>query len=247
MNARRTRRAFLVEGALLSPFLLGAAGKSDLRIAQLEVGAGWNPRPTAMRRLLWELTQRTSIEAELEVPGILPDAPQLFRHPLLYWAGTGGFAPMSEDAIRRLRRFVMYGGTLLIDSADADPGGAFDVSVRRELTRILPGTELGRLPNDHVLYKSFYLVDTQAGRILRTPYIESIRLEKREAVLYCQNDLGGAWARDAFGRWEYPVSPGGERQREMAYRLGINMLMYALCLDYKEDLVHAPFILKRRR
>ena len=66
-------------------------------------------------------------------------------------------------------------------------------------------------------------------------------------MLYCQNDLGGAWARDAFGRWEYEVSPGGARQREMAFRLGINLVMYALCLDYKDDLVHTPFILKRRR
>ena len=40
---------------------------------------------------------------------------------------------------------------------------------------------------------------------------------------------------------------GGERQREMAFRLGINLAMYALCLDYKADQVHVPFILKKRR
>jgi hypothetical protein len=91
------------------------------------------------------------------------------------------------------------------------------------------------------------LVDHQAGRTLRVPYLEGVTIEKRMAVIYCQNDLAGAWSRDAFGRWEYEVTPGGERQREMAFRLGINLMMYAMCLDYKEDLVHAPFIMKRRR
>jgi hypothetical protein len=171
---------------------------------------------------------------------------RLFRYPFLYWAGTGGFAPLPEEAVRQLRRFLTYGGTLLLDSADADPGGAFDVSVRRDLARILPRAELERIPQDHVVYKTFYLVDRQAGRVIRTADLEGVTLEKRLAVCYSQNDLGGAWARDAFGRWEHQVTPGGERQREQTFRLGINLVMYALCLDYKEDLVHAPFILKRR-
>jgi len=59
--------------------------------------------------------------------------------------------------------------------------------------------------------------------------------------------MGGAWARDNFGAWEHEVIPGGESQREMAFRLGINLAMYALCLDYKTDQVHVPFILRRRQ
>lgn len=243
------RRTLLRLGGagLLAPFLGGAAGASDLRVAQLQTKGAWNPRPDAVRRLLWEVTQRTSIEVELDVHAVQADARDLFRYPFIYWTGSGGFPPIEEAGVRRLRRMLTYGGTLLIDSADADPGGAFDTAVRRDLARILPTASLVRMPNEHVIYKSFYLVNHQGGRTLRVPYLESIRLEKRDAVVYCQNDLGGAWARDAFGRWEFQVTPGGERQREMAFRLGINILMYALCLDYKEDLVHAPFILKRRR
>ena len=244
-----TRRDLLaaLSGAAVSPLLLGAAGKSDLRVAQLTTAGSWNPRPDAVRRLLWEVTQRTSIEVNLDVANLPASDPKLFRHPLIYWSGTGAVSPFSDLEIRQLRRFLSYGGTIIVDSADADPGGAFDTSVRRTLRKVLPGSAFAKLPNKHVIYKSFYLVDHQAGRTLRVPYIESLKLDKREAVIYCQNDLGGAWARDAFGRWEFQVTPGGERQREMAFRLGINLVMYALCLDYKEDLVHAPFILKRRR
>lgn len=197
--------------------------------------------------MLWEVTQRTSIEVDLETSPVDPDDLKIFRYPLLYWGGSGAFPELTSDAIKVLRRHITYGGMLVIDSADADPGGAFDRSIRRELGRILPRAELSQIPNEHVIYKSFYLVDHQAGRTIRVPYLEGILLEKRFAVVYCQNDLAGAWARDSFGRWEYEVTPGGERQREMAFRLGINMVMYALCLDYKDDLVHTPFILKRRR
>jgi hypothetical protein len=243
-----TRRDLLRDSLLLAAGapLLAAAGPSDLRIGQIKTNANWNPRPSALRRLLWEVSQRTSIEVDLETVALEPHDPKIFRHPLLYWGGSGGFAPLSDEAVRMLRRHLTYGGMLLADSADADPGGAFDTSMRRELRRIFPRNDLAQLPNEHVIYKSFYLVDHQAGRTIRTPYIEGVLLEKRWAVVYAQNDLAGAWARDSFGRWEYEVTPGGEHQREMAYRLGINIVMYALCLDYKDDLVHAPFILKRR-
>jgi hypothetical protein len=225
--------------------LLGA-GPSDLKIGQIKTSATWNPRPNALRPMLWEVLQRTSIEVHLEPVAIEPHDPALFRHPLLYWGGSGGFPPLSDDAVRTLRRHLTYGGMLIIDSADADPGGAFDTSIRREIGRIFQRIELTRIPNENVVYKSFYLVDHQAGRTIRTPYIEGILLEKRYAVVYSQNDLAGAWSRDSFGRWDFEVTPGGEHQREMSFRLGVNLVMYALCLDYKDDLVHAPFILKRR-
>ena len=242
------RRRFLAASAGLGTWpLLTGAGAADLQVAQLVAGGTWNPRPTALRRLLWEGTQRTSIEVKLEPVSVEPTDPKLFRYPLLYWACSGPIPNFSAEAVRRLRRHLTYGGTLYIDSADADPGGAFDRAVRRLMERMMPRAPLTRVPQDHVIYKPFYIVQTQAGRTLKVPYLEAASLEDRLAVVYAQNDLGGAWARDAFGRWEHEVTPGGERQREMSFRLGINMLMYALCLDYKDDLVHTPFIMKRRR
>ena len=91
-------------------------------------------------------------------------------------------------------------------------------------------------------------------RRVRPPREEGLRagvLRDRQlyrlAVLYSPNDLLGALARDSLGTWEMEVVPGGEGQREKAVRLGVNLAMYALCLDYKEDQVHIPFIMKRRR
>jgi hypothetical protein len=245
-----TRRRFLKSTAgvlLASPFLGAAADGSDLIVGQLKTSGNWNPRPNGMRRLLWEVAQRTSIEVALDPTTLEPNDGTMFKHPFLYWSGSGSVGAFSEDAVKRLRRHLTYGGTLLIDSADADPGGVFDASVRRELRRILPREKLQQIPNEHVVYKSFFLVDYQAGRTIRVPYLEGVPIEKRMAVIYCQNDLAGAWSRDSFGRWEFEVTPGGERQREMAFRLGINLVMYAMCLDYKDDAVHLEFIRKRRR
>ena len=59
------------------------------------------------------------------------------------------------------------------------------------------------------------------------------------------NDLASAWAVDANGHFQTTPSPGGEIQREMAFRFGINLVMYALTGNYKTDVVHAPALLQR--
>ncbi len=246
-GTRMNRRALLAAAAMAPGLLASRIAASDFRLAQLRTRGAWDVRADALRRLAWEVRQRTSIEVDLEPTALDPTDPALFRHPCLYWGGTGLHPELSDEALRRLRRYLTYGGSLIIDSADADPGGPFDRSVRRTLSALLPRRPIERVPANHVLYKTFYLVEGQAGRVARVPYLEQVVLEGRSAVIYAQNDLAGAWARDAFGRWSYQVSPGGERQREMAFRLGVNLVMYVLCLDYKDDLVHAPFIRDRRR
>ena len=86
-----------------------------------------------------------------------------------------------------------------------------------------------------------------AGRVSVSTELEAVIHDGRVVVLYSQNDLAGAWAKDPLGQYAFQCYPGGELQREHAFRLGINVAMYALCLDYKTDQVHVPFILKRRR
>ena len=198
-------------------------------------------------RLAWEVRRRTSIAMGLEVLAVDPASEGVFNHPLLVWQGEGPAAPLSATAVRNLRQHLTQGGSLLIDLSDARPDGPFDLSVRRELSRILPDQPLRRIDSGHVLYKSFYLLDRHGGRVPSRPYLEGISLEGRLAVVLSSNDLAGAMARSEFGDWEYDVGSGGETAREMTFRLGINWVMYALCLDYKEDQVHLPFILQRRR
>ena len=250
--ASHPRRAFLRGAALLGlaaalPRRVRAlAAASELEIAQIQYSGEWNPRPTALRRLAWELARRTSIEPAGAAVPVRLGQPGLQRYPMLYLAGAGGLPPFSEPERAALRRHLQYGGFLLVDSADGSDGGGFDAAVRAELARVLPASPIAPLAREHVVYKAFYLLDRQGGRVLVKPWLEAQLLDGRAAVIYSQNDLGGAWARTELGEWEYPCTPGGEAQRETAFRLGVNLAMYALCTDYKDDAVHLPFIMRRR-
>lgn len=245
------RRGFLlVAGGALAATAAGsgsagAGPRARLRIGQLAWG-GEPLRLNALRRLAWEIEKRTSIEvAEAPVELHLGDA-ALFRSPFLYLSG-GTAPPMpTEDEVGRLRRHLDLGGFLLADATCGCSGGDFERGVRALLGRVYPRTSLVPLPREHVLWKSFYLLDSAPGRTSTAPPLVLIRDQRVVAVL-SSNDLGGAWSRDSFGRWEHEVVPGGQGQRELAFRFGVNLVMYAMCLDYKDDQVHVPFILKRRR
>jgi hypothetical protein len=249
---RRTlgRRTFL-GGLALSAAALALPGRARAEATRLEIGhvqhgGRWNPRPGALRRLGWELARRTSIETAHDAVPVRLGAPGLHRHPFLYLAGEGAMPALADPERSALRRHLQYGGFLLVDAADGSDGTGFDASVRRELARVLPDAPLAPVARDHVLWKTFYLLDRPAGRLLVKPWVEAQVLDGRLAVVYVQNDLAGAYARTELGEWEHPCTPGGEAQRELAFRLGVNLVMYALCTDYKDDAVHLPFILRRR-
>ncbi len=232
----------------LAPAPARAIGPGSLfDLAQVVYGGGnWNPRPNALRRLAWELRKRTSIEPRLEPTQIHLTDRALYRQPFLYLAGDRGFSAWPEAAVVGLRRHLSYGGFLWVDDASGGDADDFNASVRRELARVLPDAVLSPLRATHVLFRTFYLVDRPVGRVQGPPSVEAVERDGRLPVVYTRHDLGGAFARDNFGNWEFAVTPGGERQREQAYRLGVNLAMYALCLEYKDDQVHLPFLDRRR-
>jgi hypothetical protein len=245
-----TRRA-LLGGALALPLVPAAArafGDASRFIpAVARHGGRWDARLSGLRRMAWELQRRTSVEVVPDARPFALTSDRLFEYPFLYLGSDGALPAFSAPEVENLRRYLTFGGFLLADSNEGREGSAFDQSLRRELARVLPQNPLAPLPRDHVLFKSFYILDVPAGRVLARPSLEAVMLGNRAAVVYTQNDLAGAWTRDETGTWEFEVSPGGEHQREMAFRLGVNVAMYALCLDYKDDAVHLPLIMNRRR
>jgi hypothetical protein len=251
-----TRRG-LITGGLATALVAaltrraGAIGPgSRFQFGVLQLGANHKPpRPTALHRLGWEIEKRTSVRVALEPVTVTPTSDNLHDHPFLYLAGDRELELPNYAGIEALRRFLTFGGFMLIDSAEGTTDGAFDGSVRKLIAAIFPSTNkpLEIVPADHVVYKSFYLLDRPVGRLAIAPAMEAVTRDGRLVAAYVANDLGGAWERDDFGNYAFPCEPGGERQRELAYRMGINLVMYALCLDYKADQVHVQYIMKRRR
>ena len=248
---RLTRRNLLLGTAALLPLLGRRASafgeKSRFIPAVARHGGRWDARLSGLRRIAWELQRRTSVEVVPDARPFALSSPDLFEYPFLYFGGEGAFPSLTDAEVENLRRYLTFGGFMLADANDGSDGAGFDSSFRREMARVLPQSPLTPVPSAHVVYKSFFLLDSAPGRLLNKPQMLSANLGKRAAVIYSQNDLAGAWSRSEAGDYEFDVSPGGEPQRELAIRVGINLCMYALCLDYKDDAVHLPLILNKRR
>jgi hypothetical protein len=248
-----TRRRLLTTaiagaGAALSGRAHAFGTPSTLDMPLLDYDApAWNPRPGAVARMLLEIELTTSIQVTDQPQTLRLGTDSLSGWPLLGLCGDRAFPAWSARQRDDLRRFLAAGGLLFVDSSEGRDQGAFFDSVQREIEAILPSAPLQTIPEEHVLFKSFYLVTGSVGRTIVNTRLHGAFVDDRLAVVFCHNDLLGALARDGFGAWQYDVRPGGERQRQMSHRFGVNLAMYALCLDYKEDQVHVPFLLNRRR
>jgi hypothetical protein len=226
----------------------GDVGAFDPR-ALLAGGTTGPARSSAARRWSWELIERTSAPARLAPTQVRADDPAIVDNPFLWWSGQSAVHPLSPQEIAGLRRFITLGGVLLVDDAGVSDDGtpsAFGRTAREQIARVLPETSPIALGSDHVLFKSFYLLKRAEGRVAGPNTLDAIVRGGQAQVIFSSHDLGGALARGATGAWENPVVPGGDLQRERAVRLAVNLAMYVLCSNYKDDQVHAPFLMRRR-
>jgi len=205
-----------------------------------------------LRGLTLVLNRRTAVEAE-EPMAVDVEHDELAFFPLLYWPIVTGQPPLSAGAIDRINFFLRNGGTILFDTRDTDtaeidPRGGEGQRRLQELARGLQIPPLIPVPPEHVLTKAFYLMQNFPGRYSGgTLWVEAKDSGNDEvsSVIVGSNDYAAAWAVDRNGRPMFATSPGGELQREQAFRFGVNLVMYALTGNYKTDQVHVPSILER--
>lgn len=199
------------------------------------------------------LRNRTSVEPADPVGlDLEKDEPRLY--PLIYWPITSSQPNLSPRASAALDRYLRTGGILFIDTRDQQMSFDRPVGGNPDLKRLLSGIEtppLVVMPPDHVLTKSFYLLSDMPGRWTGGKvWIESGGGRVNDGVttlVIGSNDYAGAWAVDQRGRGLNPVTPGGETQREMSFRVGVNLVMHALTGNYKDDQVHIQDIMQRLR
>jgi hypothetical protein len=199
------------------------------------------------------LRNRTSVEpADPVALDLEKDEPRLY--PLIYWAITPTQPALSPRAAAALDRYLRTGGILFIDTRDQHMSFDRPAGGNPDLKRLLGGVEIPPLvamPPEHVLTKAFYLLSDTPGRWSGGRlWIEAGggRINDGVAtIIIGANDFAGAWAIDRAGRGTLPVAPGGEAQRELAFRFGVNLVMYALTGNYKDDSVHLNDIMQRLR
>lgn len=208
------------------------------------------------------LANRTALEAG-DPLGIDIARDELSFFPLLYLPIAPGRPVPSGAAIRRLDAYMKGGGTVIFDTRDAlnaRPGGepTPETQALRRMLATLDVPELEPVPRDHVLTKTFYLLDRFVGRYADgQTWVEALPPapdgERRPAragdgvspVVITSNDLAAAWAVGRNGEPLYPVTGSDPRQREMAIRGGVNLVMYTLTGNYKADQVHVRDLLER--
>ncbi len=208
------------------------------------------------------LRSRTSYEP-LEPMGVDPERDDLSLFPLLYWPMDPREKNLSPRALARVTDYMRNGGTIMFDTRDLSLGAVRGEmspgeQTLRRLTAGLDLPPLQQVPSDHVLTKTFYILRDFPGRWTGGKlWVEAIPPAAKDGspparggdgvsqVVIGGNDWAAAWAIDASGHFQFTPSPGGELQREMAFRFGINLVMYALTGNYKTDVVHAPALLQR--
>ena len=239
---------------------MNQAGALDTRLAYVKTGLSDvdSVSQAGLTGLGLLLKTRTAYEPQAPM-GVDLERDDLSFYPLLYWPMDPREKALSAKALARVSDYMRQGGTILFDTRDmsiGSPGAGQEVLKR--LTRGLDFPPLEKVPTDHVLTKAFYLLKEFPGRWSGAPvWVEALPPEKPgehaparggdgvSPVIIGGNDYAAAWAIDSSGHFTSEPVPGGEGQRETAFRFGVNVVMYALTGNYKTDQVHAPALLQR--
>lgn len=236
-------------------------GTLELRLAHVLTGNAQvdQTAKAGLAGLTLILARRTSVEGG-EPVSLDIERDDILFYPLLYWPMADQQPNLSDAAVAKVAQFMKTGGTILFDTRDQDMGGGAGgfgaqgvvgpgAQRLRQLLGRLDIPPLAPVPADHILTKAFYLTQEFPGRFAGGKvWVERHGRGSNDGVspvVIGGNDWAAAWAIDAEGRALHAVVPGGQRQREMAYRFGVNLVMYALTGNYKADQVHVPALLER--
>lgn len=201
---------------------------------------------------LSDYVNRRTNAALAEPAPVTPGQDDLSFYPFIYWPISADQPPLTGAAVAALNDYMAHGGIIVIDTRNGGSGEGFAPGADQALPRIAAGLAippLAPLTTQHVLAHSFYLLPDFPGRYTgATVWVQRDQDRSNDSVspvLIGGHDWAAAWAVDAQGRNPYATIPGGSRQRTMAYRFGVNLVMYALTGNYKGDQVHVPAILER--
>lgn len=230
----------LLEG---QPEVFGAADQKrptdEFVFAQLKHEGAWNVHPGGATALLMKLRRYTAIRVNLKRVAVDAEKDDLSSYPFLYLTGLDDFS-FSPEAVTALRRYLNFGGVLLINNGMGL--STFDRAVRRELAKILPEARLEPIPANHHLYNSLLtikevryspavaknkppsaagLIKPSVAGLKNQPYLLGATIDGDLRVLYSPYDLEAGWL-DAY----YPLIRGYEPI--YAQQLGLNIITYVM-------------------
>ncbi len=233
--------ALVLLAALSSAPDANAQRESDptltLRLAYVRTGDASVDRMSGagLAALTQVLFERTSVEPGPPI-GVDLARDDLAAFPFLYWPAPAAPRRLSDAALANVNRYLAIGGLLLVDtrapSANARPAALMLAGIDA------PPLEL--VTRDHVATRAFYLLRSFPGRT-QSPQLWA----ENEAAAAARDGVASLFVGDGDWAAAWAGQTATERQRELALRFGVNMVMVALTGNYKADQVHVPALLER--
>lgn len=242
---RRTLLSTLAALPAWSSLRATVGDRLAFQFALLNWGDSWNLRQRALVRLCFEIQKRCNIPIQREAQALAVEDFLKSPSPFVFLSGNGPLPSLDARQARDIRIGLQAGGLLVFDSFSADD--SFQKSAYAFMERVFPEIPPQRIPPDHTVFQSYYLLKEARGRLNRSPFLEGWTQGRRTYAFYSPNDLLGALETDQVGNWSHNMEIGGGFRRELCFRLAINLTYYALTLNYKKDRAFPPVIERRRR
>lgn len=246
LGARLPRKTIKVFSFLFGLLLFVSESASALSVRPIAIGflkGADRDRVEALAQIVRDADRLSNLDFDKPQEVSPPD---FWKYPIVLISSARSFGPFSNQERQQIRDYCERGGFLFFDDPLATADSTFYRSVKEELTKIFPGRDLKDISKEDVIFRTYYLLSEVSGRKLASPQLQGLSFDNRWIAIFSSNDLLGANLRTQQGDYALSVAPYGISQRVLAQRLLMNVLMYSVTTDYKDDAIHLPHILKRR-
>jgi hypothetical protein len=231
---------------LFNTVCLYSDDRNKFTFSQLEYNGEYNPYPDAWHNIKSFLENTVNMECSSNVNFLKLTSDDLFLYPFLCISGNDTFPKLNNKEKENLKKYLYSGGIVFINDTSLVKNSDFYISIKNLLEEIIPEYSLELVKGEDAIYKSYYLIKMISGRRLIFPYLEGIYIDGNLRVIFCHNDILGVWVKDQLGNYLYDCLPQGYEQRKEAFKLLVNIIVFSLTGTYKEDVIHKPYIEKKK-
>lgn len=196
------------------------AGAFSITRIHYEGGGDWYSDPSSLPNLLKFVKEETSIILNPEEKRAKIGDEIFTRSSYLYLTGHGNIS-FSNDEAFTLREHLKAGAFL-----HADDNYGMDKSFREQMKKVFPDKDWVELPPTHEIFSSYFTIDNGLPKVHehdnKRPQALALFEDEKMIVLYTyESDLGDGWE-------DPEVHQDNETIRELALKMGTNIIIYAL-------------------
>ena len=208
--------------ALIGKVIWGGYLDFTMEDGSVERVFDWNMVPAEVQQLLQLVRRTMKLEYTWRAIDLGSFSGSPAELPMLYFSGGRRIA-FTPDERAKLRRYILSGGTILLDAVAGSP--YFFESALLEARTILPEAPIQLVSDDHALYR---MVSAQAtvkinGQDSR-PNFYGAYVGPRLALIVCPFGLGAGWDNAT----PTLIAEAKTIDAKDAQQLGLNIVAYAI-------------------